>query len=194
MAWNGSIPQPNDMLSQSQLDILNNFTELNKIVTLAPNAAGIQFPLDTAVPTTAATTVALYGAASVEYPAETALYFRKQNLGASIDFTSAGKAVTGWCRLPSGIIMKWGIDTIVAGTIGNNVLFTVAATIPVFTNPCLAVFVTVYGWSAAGDVRDTILGVTNLTAIGFRAERKVTGVGTEWYGTGVSYRYLAIGY
>ena len=47
MAWNSIIPQADDLLSQSQAQILGNFTALDSMITpnaTAPNGGTFKFP------------------------------------------------------------------------------------------------------------------------------------------------------
>lgn len=167
MAYNSAIPQATDRISQSQLDLLNNFIEINTLVGV--NHVGfnvadqgkhnfIQIP--TAVPskTTAAAEVALYSNndATTGNPA---LFFQKQSLAADSGYsfteyenTANSSAVAGaatilgnapgkgWTRLPSGILMKWGRG--VATT--SNRLYDVTAISggPAFTQALFAVQLT----------------------------------------------------
>lgn len=47
--------------------------------------------------------------------------------------TDAGKATKGWCRLMSGIILKWGSGTVAAGSSGTVTFDTTAPFTNVFS-------------------------------------------------------------
>lgn len=115
MAYNKSIPQAGDLLSQSQADILGNFTAIDAVFDV--NNGVLKLPSTTS-PTTLAGVVALYtksvtitpnGGGSTTAPS---LFWRPESSGTEVDITTATKARPGWCRLPCGIIMKWGSGSI----------------------------------------------------------------------------------
>lgn len=135
MPFNANIPQPADQLSQSQADVLGNFQAIGGMLDLTVGATAIKFARDGAVPPTAATDVGLYAANSVTFPGTTALFFRNQNNGTSVDITSSLAAANGWTRLPSGILLKWGTGAAAGGAnVTTVVAFPVAANIPVFAH------------------------------------------------------------
>ncbi len=94
-----------------------------------------------AAPITGALEVALYAAPSILGAGNPpALFFKGQNSGAGvngIDFTTYGNAENGWCRLPCGIIMKWGVTTsngATSVTVPQIVVYPANANTPVFNN------------------------------------------------------------
>jgi hypothetical protein len=184
--WKSNIPLDTDDLSVSQADLNGNFTALNNVVTLVAGQEGIKFTR-VAAPTTAATDVSLYGAASVEFPLQTALFFKNQNNAASVDFTSAGKAVPGWCRLPSGIELRWG-----GFTLNTTVAAAPCAYAKIFPNNTLHVAITLRSAPTAHlDARDYQLAVANadVTQNGFTVRRNPNYVTAT-----VDFSYIAIGY
>lgn len=60
------------------------------------------------------------------------LVFSHESAGSTYEFTSAVKAETGYAILPSGIIMKWGSDTVSAAA-SKVVTFSNGAGIPNYT-------------------------------------------------------------
>lgn len=126
MPYNANIPQATDQLSQSQLDLLNNFQSINTFVNVNHvgfNVANqgkhkfVEFPVQSPAPTTIAGEVGLYCRQST-ITNQPELVFSHQ-LGSTaptsakiVEFTSAGWSNPGWCRLPSGILIKWGTATV----------------------------------------------------------------------------------
>jgi len=137
MAYSNSKPQPTDKLRVSQNDILNNFIALKTTidtnhVTFDMADTGkhkfISFPEQLADPALAVNEVQFYAKNST-LSTEAELFLRRED-GTIYEITSAGKAVTGWTRLPSGILIKWG-NTSATGL--ATITFPVVATIPAFT-------------------------------------------------------------
>lgn len=128
MAYNANIPQPSDSLSQSQADILANFQAIAPLFN-----QGIQqfiiLPEQSAAPATSANEVALY---SKDVSGVSQLFMRRESNGIELDFTSSLQASSGWARLPSGILIKWGSATPTRNTLGT-VTYNTSGTIPVFT-------------------------------------------------------------
>jgi len=158
MAYKSSIPVTTDLLSQSQSDILGNFTAIKTLVDINHvtfDAADqgkhsfIQFPVQNPVPTTGAGEVGLYCQTSA-LTGIPELVFSHQSAGTTYEFTSAVKNETGYTMLPSGIIFKWGSGTVDANTTAT-VTFSNGAGIPDYT--------TVY------NVQVTRIGATGSTGI-----------------------------
>lgn len=207
MAYNANIPQATDLLSQSQNDILANFTAIAALVAVNHvqfNDADqgkhkwITFPQQGATPPGGAgftgSELGLYNAVST-VTTKNELYVNKTNqatvvqipMTASILSTNSnpGLNVSGWTYLPSGILMKWG-----QGSANGNTAFTfpVAATIPVFTNVMSMQLCTAYSNVADGDGFVRLSTFTNLGFTAFGSAR--TTVTTK----AVLFQYLAIGY
>lgn len=129
MPYNALIPQAPDILSDSQDDLLNNFTQLNAAwntnhaafngnnppqgthtqVTLQalPNVAAPGGPT-----TTVANTINIWSATSVN-TLNTELQLQRAPtvavpVGPVIEWTGLFARTSGWTRLPSGILIKWG--------------------------------------------------------------------------------------
>jgi hypothetical protein len=116
MAYNPNIPQSTDIIANSQSDILNNFQALNNVFGVnhltfeAPGQgkhAFLQMPEYSGSVSTAIDEAGLYAAIGAS-SAQTELVFRRENNGATIAFTECLAGATGWTRLPSGILAKWG--------------------------------------------------------------------------------------
>lgn len=145
MPYLPNIPQPNDRLKDSQPDILANFQAIKQLIdvnhdTFSSATEGkhkwVSFPSQVANPATAPAEVAMFSKAGITAGTPSALFVRKENNAAvkSGGFTEfeANTFISGWTRLPSGILLKWGF---VAPALPNpcTVTFPVGATIPVFT-------------------------------------------------------------
>ena len=192
MAYNPNIPQPTDLLSQSQTDILANFQAIQTLIDVnhVDFASGnqgkhffIQFPVQSPVPTTGGGEVGLYCQTST-YTTNPELVFSHQNGAGIVEFTSSLQASAGWTYLPSGILLKWGQGTANGSATIN---FPVAATIPVFNN-VFSVQLTPYQNTVSDAnifVTLTSFNATSITAYG--STRVTTGA------TAVIFQYLAIG-
>jgi hypothetical protein len=88
----------------------------------------------------------------------------------------------GWTYLPSGMLLKFGGDSIVAGT--NNVVFPVAGNIPVYT-VCMFVYITPFN-TIGGQIQTTLSGFATPTGVQFDVVLPVGGVNRI--------AYWAIGY
>lgn len=122
MAYSTNIPQPSDLLSVSQGDILDNFQALGNMMAPGGSTAGNggYFKLTTANanPSSIADTPLLY---SKDDGSADQLFFRRStgDGGAVINCTAATAASNGSTNLPSGIIIKWGTAAIGTGTVVN---------------------------------------------------------------------------
>jgi hypothetical protein len=149
MAYNNAIPTATDPLKVSQAQILANFQEILTYFSVNHVGFGIldqgkhaflQMPRQGAAPATGATEVALYsvlGASS----AVTELAFRRENNGTIIPFTEGTNATQGWCRLPSGLVMKWNTVTVSAVNAAANVISTMPLIGPALTTAFWAIVV-----------------------------------------------------
>jgi hypothetical protein len=156
--YNAAIPQPGDLLSQSQADILNNFDAINTFVavnhealnSVAPHAEGkhrqIEMPVQAAVVGTDVTQWAMKVVNNTLVAPAPAIWLTppvsaQHPAGTAYDITTALFADPGWCRLPCGIIVKWGTSAAVHGTGGGNIIQLSAAPAPAI-NTVLAVMLT----------------------------------------------------
>lgn len=205
MAYNANIPQATDLLSQSQNDLLANFTAIATLVAVNHvqfNDADqgkhkyAEFPVQNAAPPIvfAAGEVALYSFLN-PITSQNELYVNKTNQATvvQVPFTASllstnsnpGLNIAGWTYLPSGILLKWGSGTANGST---NFVFPVAATIPVFTNVMSMQLCTAYSNALDGDGFVRLSSFTNLGFNAFGSAR--TTVTTK----AVNFQYLAIGY
>ena len=147
MAFLPSIPQPTDILANSQGDILNNFTILGAIAgnvnpgsTTINNTAGFNF-LNLAsqggtVPFFNGNNGLWSGTYATTTKQEIWLNYQNGNqypITASTLSNNAapGTGVDSWCYLPGGMIMKQGSGTTTAGAYTYS--FPTGPNIPVFT-------------------------------------------------------------
>lgn len=137
--YNAAIPQPGDLLSKSQADILNNFDALNTFVSVnhealnsvAPHAQGkhkqIEMPVQAVAVATDATQWSMFvknNTLAIPAPAVwlTPPVSAQHPAGTEIDITTATLANNGWCRLPCGLKMLWA-----TGVSPYNVPFALTA-------------------------------------------------------------------
>lgn len=102
MAYNANTPNAGDKISATQNPIKLNFQALEWV----GNGYAI-FAEQSSAPTTAANEAGLY-AAQGPTSGVSELVFRRESNGTTIPFTEGSLAATGWTRLPSGILLKWG--------------------------------------------------------------------------------------
>ena len=170
-AYKANIPQATDQISVSQNDLLNNFGAIQALIDInhvdfANAGAGkhffVEFPVQVTPPVTTGGEVGLFAATST-YTLQPELFFEKQAaatvpapLTLPYEITGAGYAGTGWTRLPSGILLKWGQASGLA-TGFNAIVCPVAVTIPVFQSVYVA-FLTPYSNT------NTLANVSGLSA------------------------------
>lgn len=142
MPYNNNIPQPTDILSDSQDDLLNNFMQLStawNINHIPYNAVNQGFHSQVTLPVAGAViTPTIPGVANIysdisPLTGDVELSWQRQNNGARIEWTGAFDGPVGWTRLPSGILLKWGIFDTPTG-VNDLVTFPTAVTIPIFDN------------------------------------------------------------
>ena len=138
MAYQPTIPLATDQLSQSQGDIQGNFIALSSWVQTdhvnfnTPNAGQHNFvtmpqqSVDPAI-TGTATDLRTYNKAynaGVDPSNRNEIYLQRMDGSPSIPITasksSTGLGSVGYSYLPSGVIVKWGAGTCVAGTVVIN--------------------------------------------------------------------------
>ena len=101
--YNPFIPQATDQVSQSQAQILDNFTALEPFGNGYAQLAEL-----TVDPTLAANQVGLYAKHVGTKPA---LFIKNGTTSSVYDFTTATLSAGGQTRLPSGVLFKWGNAT-----------------------------------------------------------------------------------
>lgn len=196
--FNANIPQPTDILSDSQDDILQNFQQLDaawNINHVAFNGANQGKHNQVTLPENAAPTNTLINEANIyaqqsALTGNTELAWQRENNGSRIEFTGLLSATDGWTRLPSGILLKWGLRAV---AISNPiaVVFPVAVNIPVFqnipNNP-FTIFLTPLPASGLSIVANIIPG--SITNLGFNARTFLSNTGAF---SPSAFFYLAIG-
>ena len=188
MAYKNNIPQPNTLQSISQADLLNNFVEIDNIVSEDHETftAGVNkgkhkkviLRKQAASPAVVAEEIGVF--AKNNAAGDISLFVK--NNATEIDITTCKKNIKGYTRLPSGILIQWGSGTIVAGT---RTTPAIAYEIP-FT-AIYSINVTPWGLQPV-DIRDAILAVVNATINNFMVTRD-----EHLNGTARSFRYIAIG-
>jgi hypothetical protein len=183
MSYNPAIPQSTDLISNSQPQILANFSQLNTIFDFnhftwndatAANR-GLHRKIDFPTPTTVS---APTGNDSVLYPktvaAATELVF--DNAALSMQITNSALAVaSGEGMLPGGLLIKCGSGSILNGNSTQAVVFTTA-----FPTGTLSVV-------CGPDNTNTIIQSDLVTTAGFNAKRLGTSGSASFY-------WIAIGY
>lgn len=142
--YTANIPQPGDIPSQSQGQILQNFQSLQNAldknhVTLSDTTNRglhkfLQMPEQGADPATAVNEGGLY---CKDIGGFTRLVFRQENSGTVIQMSGIDPlaATNGYTFLPGGILMQWGTSAVVAGF--QNILYNIP-----FPNACFNVSIT----------------------------------------------------
>jgi hypothetical protein len=191
MAYNQNIPAASDLISQSQSDIQANFQAIQTLLTINHGIFGavdegkhkhVSFPNQAASPTTTATEVALFSRSS-SLSGASELCLRRQADGTVYEFTSSTAAASGWTRLPSGILLKWGSSATVGGA--ETISFPVAASVPAFSS----IFQVLISTNVAG-ASDTFVLLNSFTI----NDITVTSTARTTTANAVSgFSYLAIG-
>ena len=197
--YNPAIPQPSNLISNSQAQILGNFAQLNAqfgvdhnpFYTGSTNGNGhhVQVTFDNAPSAPSPT-----GTVSVVYPqlvgSNQELFFSN----ASSEYSSTGKTqltgpsllnANGYAFLPGGILMKWGRFN---GAPGNNTFtFPTGASIPVFS----AIYqVFLQPASSGANNYFGYVNSSNTTSFSFDSTSRTNNTAA---GGTYAYSYLAIG-
>ena len=206
MSYNANIPQPNNLLSQSQDDILNNFQAIQTLVGINHvNFGGadqgkhkwVTFPSQGAIPPAGSGFLAgelgLYNAVNAT-TTQQELYVNKTNqatvvqvpmTASTLSSNSAPASNSGfWTYLPSGLVL-------IGGNGGpNSGLTTVTITVGPALTQILTVLICPYGGGTA-DVNFAVRLVDITSPSTFRiyiSPRTTVGSGTG------QFQFLAIGY
>lgn len=192
MAYNNAIPQANDQISVSQDDLLQNFAAIKTLVdvnhvTFSAVGEGkhkfVTFPRQGSAPATAATDLNVYSKLNAN-TSQSELYLRRDS-GAESPITARQATTNGWSYLASGILIKWGTQS-VAHNAQTTITFPVGAGIPVFSAVYLVhVSPATTFANSPGQVNRIVATVTN--------------TGFDVYASGfaslvISVDYIAIGY
>lgn len=175
MAYNQNIPGANDLLSQSQSEIQENFSQIKTVIDINHITFGdanqgkhlyLQLP-EHAAPTTAVNEGGLYANVGTTSTV-TELFFRRENNGELIPMTErATGGAPGWTYLPSGIMLQWGS----ANLIGADAAGTTVAFVRSFPAACLNVQLTIVT-TVGGQSRVAYVVTGSLTAANFKAAAK----------------------
>jgi hypothetical protein len=197
--YNPNIPQASNLLSQSQLDLLNNFGAIQALIDVNhvdfdATGAGkhhfVEFPVQSPVPTTSGGEVGLYSQTST-VTSQPELVFARQSgstAPASVritEFTSALWANPGYTKLPSGIMLKWRSNISFGG--GSTVTINTNTNVPGSPNFANIVNIMITLVDTAGSY-DHVIGISNVTSPSFTVYAATTPPGT------VLFSYLVIGY
>lgn len=139
MAYQPNIPQPTDQISQSQQDLLDNFTAISTLINVnhvdfnGPDQGKhkfLTFPVQAMAPVFAAGEIGMYNFLYTVTGVDE--LFITNQAGVTSPITAKEGNQTGWTFLPSGLLIKWGVVNAAAGV--SNHIFPVGANIPAFTN------------------------------------------------------------
>jgi hypothetical protein len=194
-----AIPQATDLLSQSQLDLLNNFGAIQALVDINhsdfanPNAGKhnfVEMPVQSPVPTTAGNEVGLYCQTSAITTQPELVFARQAGSTAPAavqitEFTSAGWTNPGWTVLPSGIMLKWRAN--IGFGASSTVTINLNATAPASPNFTTTLTILITPIDTAGTYTQ-VIGIKNVTFPNFTVYTPIVPPGT------VLFSYLAIGY
>ena len=184
MPYNGNIPQATDQISQSQSQILDNFTAIQTVVAVNhvtfDDPSGnqgkhkwVSFPVQASAPAFAAGEEGLYSLAyNNNTNTKNELFVHKQTSSGTQDIpctasiisqnAAVGANTNGWSYLPSGILMHW--ET--ASGISGLQTVTVDATYPAF-NAIFTVILSPYS-SSTSDANFAVRLVDILSTTQFR--------------------------
>lgn len=143
MAYQNNIPQPSDLLSDSQSDLLGNFQAIQALIDVNHYDFGtanqgkhfmVSMPPQSPAPTFAAGEVGLYAFLNPT-TSQNELYINKTNqstvtqipaTASTLSLTSAPvQGTAGFSYLPSGIYITWG-----STTVNGNTLITLPTPTP----------------------------------------------------------------
>ncbi len=130
MSYNANIPQPTDIPANSQLQLLANFQAINTFVNVNHVAFDltdqgkhkwVSMPRQSSPPSTASLEIALFCALDADTN-RSELYMRRSSDGDIFPITSgftSGVTDFGYSVIPSGLIIKWGTQTLNNGDVIN---------------------------------------------------------------------------
>ena len=191
MPYNPLVPLSNQLINATQNDIQTNFAEIETFVNVnhedfaSPNAGKhkfITFPGQASAPVFALGEVGMVNRVSA-FTAANELFITKSS-GATFPVTASLPATTGWCYLPSGLLMKWGTLSVNGYDVFN---FPTGATIPVFTAVYTCQVTTSFTSTGDADVYVRLSEVTTTQIKVYGSARTTTGAATA------SFNYLVIG-
>ena len=200
MPYNNAIPQPNDQISDSQSDILNNFAGIKTLVDVNhvtfddPNQGKhffVEMPQQPAASVTALGEVGLQCLASAYNTNGPELMYLPENGGAQVEVTASRQAAIGWTFWPSGILIKWGQFTVNA-TGSFTFAFSLLNNPPAFSTLYNVAFTVACNAGNPDPNISVLLNTTTTTAVamGFNVVARDTAVALSFPATVF---YTAIG-
>jgi len=184
MTFNPAIPQPNDLLSISQGDLLTNFSQTNTIFAVNHyefNHATVadrgkhkfcSFPEQAADPSTAANEIALY---TKDNGGATSLYYREESDGDVHILVGGGSiADDGYIWLGSGLLMQWGHVPFAPAAVTKTVTFPIP-----FPTKCLNVQA-----NFIGSGNGIIISAINVNTFTFRSSASENAPECYWIALG----------
>ncbi len=168
MAYQSTIPAATDKLSDSQLDLQNNFIALNTYLTVnhvAFNGADqgkhkmVTFTDQSAsVPAPSGTELAMYYATDPAYPLLGQQLWIQTGAGSKLPLIASNQATTGYTILPSSIKLAWAeVTWVTAGSHTFNLnAANLGASFPGFSSAVYNVQLT--STSAANDIYVVSIG------------------------------------
>lgn len=195
MSYNNAIPQPTDRISNSQSQLLENFSQIETVFSLNHvnfNNGGdsgkhsyVEFKEQAIDPAVVVDQWTMYskddGTNNQIYLRSPSNYTGTIGAGTVFPFTTFDGSANGWTRLPSGLVMKWGTGS------ANGSLVVNMSQGPAFAATPLFISVTPLTGINPVNVAITVtaLAATNFTVFG--SQRTTTTA------TSVPFYYLAIG-
>ncbi len=189
MSYNPSIPQADDLISESQLAIQTNFSQLNTIfekdhveydnATTADRGKHKQstYPDSSSDPATAGNELALY---SKDVGGNSRFFMRQESSGTVIQLSGIDPVLmtNGYTFLPGGVIFQWGEIAPVSGKSSTPVSFPIA-----FPNTVFQVVITGDHSSSVGSFDAWILSGT-IALGGFTIRNNVHNFAFHWLAIG----------
>lgn len=212
MAYDQTKPQSTDTKSASQPVLLENFLQIYNFVGQdheqfnSANAGKHKWTIMpeqgtdiTAAPQTQANETAVYCRETDDPnnpPAGklAALFFRPEGqalgAGTEYDFTTALKAQTGYCVLPCGIKICWGVGTINTGeATGTAITFAGGG----FNSTCYSCVHSTNVSTNHNDGDDLLMYPANLNNTGFTPTRARLAPPVNYWTAPINFSYIAIG-
>ncbi len=189
MAYQANKPLATDQLSQSQTDLLGNFTAIGTMMDA--NNKNLQMPVAAANPVAPIGDVGFLFTKLVGTDVD--LFWQPKTTGTAIDITGAGKTAAGWLMLPCGIIVKWGVSGNI--TFGSSGTASVAngAGVPTITT-LLICHISPFQYASSATDKTGVISYAGFDEVA----HTVTGLATACFNSGtgtagVSFSYIALG-
>ncbi len=187
MAYQNNIPQATDLLSQSQSDILDNFAAIQTLIDVDhvdfANAdegkhKKVTFPVQSPAPSFGVGEIGLYNFLD-PITGLNELYI-SNSAGTDYPITAAETptVTSGWTYLPSGLLMVWGDDTIIAGGV-ISILYSSVGGFPGFVSAASYPLLTRIN-NAATTAAFVVVGTSSLTGFTARSSDASNSVTFSW--------------